>query len=139
MAVSPDLLRFVFLQGHPEYDRISLLKEYKREVLRFIEGDREDYPPHPDNYFSKETAGIADRYHGIVLSALEYGHPIPAFPEQEIEPLLDNTWRDTGRAIFNNWLGLVYQLTHVDRKIPFMPGIDPNDPLGLRKKTEALA
>ena len=139
MAVSPDLLRFVFLQGHPEYDRISLLKEYKREVLRFIEGDREDYPPHPDNYFSKEAAGIADRYHGIVLSALEYGHPIPEFPEQEIEPILDNTWRDTGRAVFNNWLGLVYQLTHVDRKIPFMSGIDPNDPLGLRKKTEVLA
>jgi len=26
----------------------------------------------------------------------------------------------------------VYQLTDTDRHIPFMPGIDPHDPLGLR-------
>jgi len=32
LAVSPDLFRIVFFQGHPEYDTISLLKEYKREV-----------------------------------------------------------------------------------------------------------
>jgi homoserine O-succinyltransferase len=138
LAVSPDLLRFVFLQGHPEYDRISLLKEYKREVSRFIDGERSDYPPHPENYFSREASAIADRYHGTVLSALQYGHPIPPFPEAEIEEHLDNTWRDTGKAIFNNWLGLVYQLTHVDRKKPFMSGIDPEDPLGLRD-TETLA
>ncbi len=27
--------RLVLLQGHPEYDAVSLLKEYKREVGRF--------------------------------------------------------------------------------------------------------
>ncbi len=36
LAVSPDQFRIVYFQGHPEYDRITLLKEYKREVLRFI-------------------------------------------------------------------------------------------------------
>ena len=37
LAVSPDLFRIVFFQGHPEYDSISLLKEYKEfleEALR---------------------------------------------------------------------------------------------------------
>ena len=43
--------------------------------------------------------------------------------------LLDNTWRDTARAIFDNWLGLVYQLTNLDRRLPFMDGIDPRHPL----------
>ena len=55
------------------------------------------------------------------------------FPEEKIEMHLDNTWRDTGKAIFNNWLGLVYKLTHIDRKIPFIDGVNPEDPLGLKK------
>jgi homoserine O-succinyltransferase len=135
MAVSPDQLRIVYLQGHPEYDRISLLKEYKREVLRFVAGERDDYPPQPEYYFYEEAARIVNRYHESVLTALEQGTPVPPFPEQQIEPHLDNTWRDTGRAIFNNWLGLVYQLTHIDRKIPFIDGVDPDDPLGIREKS----
>ena len=131
IAASPDQFRLVFLQGHPEYDRISLLKEYKREINLFISGEREDYPPHPENYFNAQAAKIVDYYQELVFAALEQGNPIAEFPEKEIKPHLDNTWRDTGRAFFNNWLGLVYQLTDVDRKIPFVPGIDPNDPLGL--------
>lgn len=133
MAVSPDQLRIVYLQGHPEYDRTSLLKEYKREVLRFLNGEREDYPPHPEHYFSAEAASIVDQYQQTALAALQQGTPVPEFPENQIEPHLDNTWRDTGKAVFNNWLGLVYQLTNLDRKIPFMSGIDPDDPLGLNK------
>jgi homoserine O-succinyltransferase len=135
MAVSPDRFRIVYLQGHPEYDRNSLLKEYKREVTRFLEGEREDYPPYPENYFSPEAALIVDEYQKIVETGLRQGTPIPPFPEKQIEPYLDNTWRDTGKSIFNNWLGLVYQLTNVDRKIPFVPGVDPADPLGLIKQS----
>jgi homoserine O-succinyltransferase len=33
--------------------------------------------------------------------------------------------------VFNNWLGKVYQLTHQDRRLPFMDGIDPENPLAL--------
>jgi homoserine O-succinyltransferase len=45
--------------------------------------------------------------------------------------MIDNTWRDTARAVFDNWLGKVYQLTNQDRRLPFMDGIDPKNPLGL--------
>jgi homoserine O-succinyltransferase len=131
MAVSPDQLRLVYLQGHPEYDRNSLLKEYKREVMRFISGERETYPPYPEHYFNQSVATIVDQHQRKVFEALESGNELPEFPEKQIEPHLDNTWRDTGKAIFNNWLGLVYRLTNLDRKKPFISGIDPNDPLGL--------
>jgi homoserine O-succinyltransferase len=56
---------------------------------------------------------------------------MPEFPEAEFDAHLDNTWGDTGKAIVNNWLGLVYQLTSLDRRVPFKPGINPDDPLGL--------
>jgi homoserine O-succinyltransferase/O-acetyltransferase len=36
-------------------------------------------------------------------------------------------------TVINNWIGKVYQVTNNDRKKPFQQGIDPNDPLGLKK------
>ena len=49
---------------------------------------------------------------------------------------LDNTWGDTAKAIFNNWLGLIYRLTNLDRQQVFAEGIDPDDPLGVRNSAE---
>ena len=128
MAVSPDQFRRVYFQGHPEYDYNSLLKEYKRDVMLFLNG--EDYkPPHPENYFTEDAGRIADAYIDDALRAQAAGEPLPDFPEKELEWHLDNTWTDTGKAIFNNWLGLVYKLTHVDRRIPFADWVDPKNPL----------
>ncbi len=118
LAVSPDGLRVVYSQGHPEYDLNSLLKEYKREVLRFQRGELAVAPPVPENYFGPEA-----------LAVLEAARE---FPEAELCELLDNTWGDTGKAVFNNWLGLVYQLTHVDRHRPFVDSVDEDDPIGWR-------
>ena len=56
--------------------------------------------------------------------ARAHDQPDPSFPEDAFDPDLENTWGDTGRALFNNWLGLVYQLTGLDRHEPFMPGVD---------------
>jgi homoserine O-succinyltransferase len=132
MAASPDGFRIVYFQGHPEYDRNSLLKEYKREVGRYLAGDLEEPPPYPEHYFAPEAVATADAYLREAEAARDRGRPVPEFPEGAFDPWLDNTWGDTGRALFANWLGLVYQLTGLDRHEPFMPGIDPADPLGLR-------
>ncbi|MFN3918849.1 MAG: homoserine O-succinyltransferase [Methylohalobius sp.] len=131
LAVSPDLLRVVYFQGHPEYDTVSLLKEYKREVGKYCSGEREDYPPLVDNYFNPKAQAILRDYRAAVESARRRGEELPSFPESVLLPLLDNTWRDTAKAVFNNWLGLVYQVTDQDRRVPFMPGIDPDNPLRL--------
>lgn len=132
MFVSPDQMRIVYMQGHPEYDYNSLLKEYKREVIRFLNHEIEAPPPYPEHYFSEKSGHLAQTYLKQAQAARALGEPIPAFPEEDFEPLLDDTWGDTGKALFNNWLGLVYQLTNVDRRLPFAPGIDPSDPLGMR-------
>lgn len=132
MAVSPDHFRAVYFQGHPEYDAISLLKEYKREVYRFLNGELDSPPPFPENYLPPEAQAISSRFIESATRAQRDGSQLPEFPEQEFAQLVDNTWGDTGKAIVNNWLGLVYQLTNFDRKLQFMPGIDPEDPLGIR-------
>ena len=132
MAVSPDKFRIVYFQGHPEYDINSLLKEYRREVFRFLEGELDTPPPFPEHYFPEAAQRIAARFIEDALCAREAGRPVRDTLEQEIGAMLDNTWGDTAKAIVNNWLGLVYRLTNLDRKQQFMAGIDPDDPLGLQ-------
>ncbi len=111
LAVSEDLISVVYLQGHPEYDAISLLKEYKRECLLFFSGTREEYPVYPENYFTSVAQKILEKYKNSLLFAKKNGEIAPEFPEAAIIPYLDNTWRDSAKAVINNWLGKVYQMT----------------------------
>jgi homoserine O-succinyltransferase/O-acetyltransferase len=131
LATSKDGIRTVFFQGHPEYDTISLLKEFKREVFRFIAGELAQFPPFPDYYFGVFELAILKEYRYKLIRAMAEDAELPEFPEQKIVHRLNNSWCDTADAVVGNWMGLIYQLTHKDRKKPFMDGIDINNPLGL--------
>ncbi|MBF0471990.1 MAG: homoserine O-succinyltransferase, partial [Gammaproteobacteria bacterium] len=131
LATSSDGIRTVFFQGHPEYDTISLFKEYKREVLRFQMGEIEIYPPFPENYFNTFARAILNEYRLRWEWSQQKGSPPPQFPEALLTPYLNNTWHDTAGEVIGNWMGLVYHLTHRDRHLPFMEGIDPQNPLKL--------
>lgn len=134
LAASPDQFRVIYMQGHPEYDRTSLLKEYRREIKRFADGSRDTPPPFPEHYFDVEAQERAEAQLQRALQARESGAELVDTLEQDVAALLDNTWGDTAKAVVNNWLGLVYGVTNVDRKKQFMPGIDADDPLGLKEK-----
>jgi len=131
LATSKDGLRFIFFQGHPEYDTVSLLKEYKREVHNFVNGDLTKVPPFPEQYFHPREEALFEEYLNLVVAALANKSEVPAFPEKLVLSRLENTWHDTGSAIIGNWLGLVYQVTHSNRQLPFMDGVDHNDPLSI--------
>lgn len=133
LATSPDGFRFIFSQGHPEYDINSLLKEYKREVFRFAEGTRATYPPYPQNYFSERCERLCRDIEKTARRLKSQGLALSSehFQEDDFALCLHNTWGDTGKAVFNNWLGLIYQLTHVDRRQAFLDGVNPENPLQL--------
>ena len=131
LATSPDGFRFVFFQGHPEYDAVSLFKEYKREVTRYIDGVRTTYPQYPENYVVHEIRDLLEGYKQKVERAQGNFENLPPFPDEEGSALADNTWSDTGKAIVNNWLGLIYQIAHPERGKVFMDGVDPKNPLNL--------
>ena len=122
-------MRVVFFQGHPEYDTVSLLKEYKREAMRYHSGGGDDYPPLPEHYFSVELCDLLNDYACKVRLARREAQPFPAFPEADLLPHIDNTWRDTAKAVFNNWLGLIYQVTGHERSQPFMRHLAPMRPV----------
>jgi homoserine O-succinyltransferase len=133
MAASPDQFRVFYMQGHPEYDANSLLKEYRRELYRYASSERDKPPPFPENYFSGEAEQFAREAFDAAAKARRTGSPYDDRLEANVGALLDNTWGDTAKAIVNNWLGLVYGLTNLDRKQQFMPGVDPDDPLSLKE------
>ncbi len=109
-----------------------MLKEYKREVGRYINKEIDEYPPLPENYLTLKSKAILEEYREQVVIACSGDDEIKEFPEKFIVPTLDNTWHDSAEAVINNWIGKVYQLTHIDRKKPFNDDINPDDPLGIR-------
>ena len=128
MAVSEDGFRLICFQGHPEYDTISLHKEYKREIGRYAKGEVDQYPAFPENYYSDDVQTTLKTY----KKSIKPGEPLPVMPEDGFEDIIENTWRDSARTVIGNWIGQVYQTTHVVRKKQFMDGIDPDDPLGIK-------
>tara|TARA_Y100001935_G_C17311646_1_gene516952 strand:- start:12117 stop:13181 length:1065 start_codon:yes stop_codon:yes gene_type:complete len=131
LATSSDGLRFVFFQGHPEYDTISLFKEFKREVGLYVTGDTLAFPPFVENYFNDSQKAVIREFKRKLVEARIKNNSLPDFPESLIVDTLDNTWHDTAESIMSNWIGLVYQVTHRDRKKPFMDNINPKNPLQL--------
>ena len=125
LAVSPDGLRTVFFQGHPEYDTISLLKEYKRDLQMVAHEPKRVLQPYPMRYFNQKAQAFLAEFNSRVMAGENLD-----FPESLLLPLIDNTWHDSAEAVVGNWIGCVYQVTHRERGLPFMPGIDPNNPLG---------
>jgi len=95
---------FVFFQGHPEYDALSLEREYLRDISRFLAGERDDYPAVPAGYFDAETE---DR-----LAIFQRRASVERRPALSAE-LPDRTLRqdvDAGSAaaaLFRNWLGFL--------------------------------
>jgi homoserine O-succinyltransferase len=134
MAASPDQFRAIYMQGHPEYDANSLLKEYRRELYRYANRERDKRPLLPENYFFGEAEHLALAARDAAGRARENGGSFDDTLEADVGALLDNTWGDTAKAIINNWLGLVYGVTNLDRKQQFMPDVDPDDPLRLKEK-----
>ncbi len=110
--VKPVKSLFVFVQGHPEYDPDTLLREYRRDIRRFIAGERNDYPEIPRGYFDEEVEAMFMRYRnsirvGAVDSAAASSVPSP-------EGCLTFAWREVALRFYSNWLTYVYPQKHAN-------------------------
>jgi homoserine O-succinyltransferase/O-acetyltransferase len=59
---------FLHFQGHPEYAAQTLLKEYRRDIKRFLRRERETYPSMPRDYFDGTGANLLSDFRDSVLS-----------------------------------------------------------------------
>jgi homoserine O-succinyltransferase len=97
---------FIHFQGHPEYGAQTLLKEYRRDVRRFLVGERESYPTMPHGYFSAPAAKLLAEFQQTAV-AQRHAKQLESFPEAGVVEALRNTWQSSARCIYRNWLEYV--------------------------------
>jgi homoserine O-succinyltransferase len=96
---------FVHFQGHPEYGAQTLLKEYRRDVKRYLRSERDTYPSMPKGYFDPQTATLMSDFRDAVLSDRREER-IEDFPEARAGTL-QKIWHSSATAIYGNWLRYV--------------------------------
>jgi homoserine O-succinyltransferase len=100
----------LLFQGHPEYHDGTLLKEYRRDVGRYVSGERADYPAPPLGYFGPEVRQLLTDYERACVSAGQpntLAAPVPAFPFRALAAALNNDWADDATQIYRNWLNYI--------------------------------
>jgi homoserine O-succinyltransferase len=97
---------FVHFQGHPEYFTRTLLKEYRRDVRRYLTHERETYPTMPRGYFDCEATKLLTEFQKNA-EANRQEDLLEVFPEAAVAETLQNTWHDSAVALYRNWLDLL--------------------------------
>lgn len=94
---------FVFFQGHPEYDAETLLREYRRDIGRFLRNERDVYPSMPEGYFDKSTA---DAWAALRNRALiDRREELINDPKAEIAVSgVRDSWSSAAICMYRNWL-----------------------------------
>lgn len=99
---------FVFLQSHPEYDARALMREYRRDLLRFLNNEWPDYPELPAHYFDlrveQQLGEIRERNLG--------SNPDPALVDFQVligKASLEATWRQGAIQLYRNWFNLLIE------------------------------
>ncbi|GLR85813.1 homoserine O-succinyltransferase MetA [Bradyrhizobium iriomotense] len=93
--------RFVFFQGHPEYDALSLQREYLRDLGRFLARERETYPGLPVSYFDAATEEKLIRFE---KRARHQRHPAMASELPALNLRSDIAAGSAAAVLFRNWL-----------------------------------
>jgi len=96
---------FVHFQGHPEYSDRTLLKEYRRDVKRFLRHERETYPSMPRGYFDASATQLLKEFRNVALSNPSE-EVFSLFP-QTVGDTLQNGWHSCATSIYKSWLGYV--------------------------------
>ncbi len=94
---------FVHFQGHPEYEAGTLMKEYRRDVKRFLRQERQTYPSLPYGYFDDAATKVLNEFRDTAL-AHRNEKLIAAFPESVVPGILQNGWHSPAVWIYRNWL-----------------------------------
>ncbi|MBR0725989.1 homoserine O-succinyltransferase MetA [Bradyrhizobium manausense] len=93
--------RFVFFQGHPEYDALSLQREYLRDIGRYLARERESYPHLPVSYFDAATEVKLVRFE---KRARHQRHPALTNELPALTLRSDIAAGTAAAALFRNWL-----------------------------------
>jgi homoserine O-succinyltransferase len=97
---------FVFTQGHPEYDRDTLPREYRRDVLRYLSHERDDYPRPPQGYYADDVLQQLEAIKAQAMASrrVAQGAALSAVVARA-ESVTD--WFGDAARLYRNWLAEV--------------------------------
>jgi homoserine O-succinyltransferase/O-acetyltransferase len=101
---------FLHFQGHPEYGAQTLLKEYRRDIKRFLRAERKTYPIFPHAYFNAAASEELNRYRQRAMSDRRE-ETIDFFPES-VAKTLQHSWQGSAIGIYHNWLQYMHEKKH---------------------------
>jgi len=103
----------LFFQGHPEYEAWTLFREYRRDVERFLNRERDTYPDVPVDYFGDEEGRSFERFkeRALIDRNIEL---LDRFPNIQAERIAE-PWRSPAILIYRNWL--LYLSTQKARRL----------------------
>jgi homoserine O-succinyltransferase/O-acetyltransferase len=93
----------LFFQGHPEYEDVTLLKEYRRDVGRYLNAQQPHYPTLPHGYLSPAGVATLEAFRERALAERRPGL-LESFPFAAVAGVLENTWKGSAVALYRNWL-----------------------------------
>ena len=111
---------FLFFQGHPEYEADTLLREYRRDVARFLSGEREHYPELPAGYFGDAAAAVAEIFRSRAR-ADRRSELIAEFPKAVLEAGLQCPWRAAALGVYEKWCAFLSARKAERRTAPLPP------------------
>lgn len=94
---------FVFFQGHLEYESETLLREYLRDVGRYLRYEAATYPSLPVSYFDCGTESVLNalRERAMLCRSEDlFAHVATALEATRVK----NKWHRTATGVYRNWL-----------------------------------
>jgi homoserine O-succinyltransferase/O-acetyltransferase len=96
----------LFFQGHPEYQDTTLLKEYRRDVGRYLSGQQPHYPTLPDGYLFADATVALEAFRETALARRDVAL-LERFPFSAVAAGIENGWRASAVTIYRNWLSFI--------------------------------
>jgi homoserine O-succinyltransferase len=99
--------QLVLVQGHPEYDPWSLLREYRRDAGRYVRHERDDVPYLPYHCVSPNEWEDLERIHHEIIDENRDPQIFDQYPFDEVGARAPWPWHAAGTRLFANWLSSV--------------------------------
>ena len=99
----------LFYQGHPEYHAATLLKEYRRDVGRYLNGQQAHYPTLPRGYRSAQATAQLAEFRELSLTTRSPAL-LESFPFAMVAGGLENSWRSSALEMYLYCLAFIRAL-----------------------------
>jgi homoserine O-succinyltransferase len=94
----------VLVQGHPEYDPSSLLREYHRDVRRYAQHERDELPVLPLHCVGPEDWPELERLHELIVDGKRDPDLVTAYPFDKVGERAPWTWHADAQRLYSNWV-----------------------------------